>query len=286
MIAFLSYVLHGIAMGSSFALVASGLIIIYRVTRVVNLAQGTFAVFAAFTTATLLGAGLPHGAAEILAVLVAGILGLLAGLVAVGKRGTSPQASLIATLGVAIFCYALEILIWGDQPRSFPGLAGSFELSGLEFPKQYAVVVAATMLVFALLEVFFEWTYAGKALTACSSNPYAAALVGIGVVRMSLFGFMLGGALGGVAGVLLAPLSPMSYDSDLSLFVNGFASAILAGLKRPVFALVGGLVLGIAEALVAGYAKASYQSALALLLTLAILVVQGARRPALQASEE
>jgi len=285
-IAFLSYVLHGIAMGSSFALVASGLIIIYRVTRVVNLAQGTFAVFAAFTTATLLGAGLPHGAAEILAVLVAGILGLLAGVVAVGKRGTSPQASLIATLGVAIFCYALEILIWGDQPRSFPGLAGSFELSGLEFPKQYAVVVAATILVFALLEVFFEWTYMGKALTACASNPYAAALVGIGVVRMSLFGFMLGGALGGVAGVLLAPLSPMSYDSDLSLFVNGFASAILAGLKRPVFALVGGLVLGIAEALVAGYAKASYQSALALLLTLAILVVQGARRPALQASEE
>jgi branched-chain amino acid transport system permease protein len=285
-IAFLSYVLHGIAMGSNFALVASGLIIIYRVTRVVNLAQGTFAVLAAFTTATLLGAGLPHGAAEILAVLVAGILGLLTGVVAVGKRGTSSQASLIATLGVAIFCYALEILIWGDQPRSFPGLAGSFELSGLEFPKQYAVVVAATILVFALLEGFFEWTYTGKALTACASNPYAAALVGIGVLRMSLFGFMLGGALGGVAGVLLAPLSPMSYDSDLSLFVNGFASAILAGLKRPVFALVGGLVLGIAEALVAGYAKASYQSALALLLTLAILVVQGARRPALQASEE
>ena len=286
MSAFLSYVLHGIAMGSSFALVASGLIIIYRVTRVVNLAQGTFAVFAAFTTSTLLGAGLPHGAAELLAVLVAGILGLLAGLVAVGKRGTSPQASLIATLGVAIFCYALEILIWGDQPRSFPGLAGSFELSGLELPKQYVVVVAATILVFALLEGFFEWTYAGKALTACASNPYAATLVGIGVVRMSLFGFMLGGALGGVAGVLLAPLSPMSYDSDLSLFVNGFASAILAGLKRPVFALVGGLIIGMAEALVAGYAKASYQSALALLLTLAILVVQGARRPVLQATEE
>ena len=286
MSAFLSYVLHGIATGSSFALVASGLVIIYRVTRVVNLAQGTFAVFAAFMAATLLGAGLPHGAAEILAVLVAAILGLLAGVVAVGKRGTSPQASLIATLGFAIFCYALEILIWGDQPQSFPGLAGSFEYLELEFPKQYAVIVVVTLVVFALLEAFFEWTYVGKALTACASNPYAATLVGIGVVRMSLLGFMLGGALGGIAGVLIAPLSPMSYDSDLSLFVNGFASAILAGLKRPVFALAGGLVLGIVEALIAGYAKASYQSALALLLTLAILVVQAARRPALQGSEE
>jgi branched-chain amino acid transport system permease protein len=284
--AFLSYILHGIAVGCSFALVASGLIIIFRVTRVVNLAQGTFAVIGTFTTATLLGAGVPHGLAELLAVLVAALLGLLTGLVAVGKRGTSPQSALIATLAVAILFYAIDILVWGDQPRSFSGLAGSFEIAGLEFPRQYAVVIGATIAVFALLEGFFEWTYVGKALTACASNPYAATLVGIDVVRMSLFGFMLGGAVGGVSGVLLAPLSPMSYDSDVLLFVNGFASAILAGLKRPLFALGGGMVLGVAEALIAGYAKASYQSALALLLTLAILVVQGARDPALQVSEE
>jgi branched-chain amino acid transport system permease protein len=284
--AFWSYLLHGIAVGSSFALVASGLIIIFRVTRVVNLAQGTFAVVATFTTASLLGRGLPHGVAELLAVLVAGILGLLTGAVAVGKRGTRPQASLITTLAVGLLCYALDILVWGDQPRSFSGLSGSFTLSGLEFPKQYAVIIGATLLVFAALEGFLERTYLGKALTACASNPYAATLVGIGVVRMSLLAFMLGGVLGGVSGVLLAPLAPLSYDSDVLLFVNGFASAIFAGLKRPLYALGGGLVLGVAEALVAGYAKASYQSAFALLLTLAILVVQGARRPALQGTED
>ena len=88
MTAFLSYILHGIAVGCSFSLVASGLIIIFRVTRVVNLAQGTFAVVATFATATLLGMGLPHGVAELLAVLVAAVLGLLTGMVAVGKRGT------------------------------------------------------------------------------------------------------------------------------------------------------------------------------------------------------
>jgi branched-chain amino acid transport system permease protein len=95
---------------------------------------------------------------------------------------------------------------------------------------------------------------------------------------MGLLAFALGGALGGIAGVLLTPLTPLSYDSDLLLFVNGFAAAILAGLRRPLFALGGGVVLGIAQALVAGYAKASYQSALALLLTLAILVAQSTRR--------
>jgi branched-chain amino acid transport system permease protein len=284
--AFLSYLLHGLAVGCGFALLASGLIIIYRVTRVVNLAQGTFAVVAAFTAATLLDAGLSHVVAELLATLVAAVVGLLTGVVAVGKRGTSPQASLIATLGLAILGYAAEILIWGDQPRSFAGLAGSYEFFGLELPKQYALVVAVTIVVFAALEAFFERTYAGKALSACASNPYAARLVGIPVVRMAVFGFALGGALGGVAGVLVTPLSPVSYDSDVSLFVNGFASAILAGLKRPVLALAGGLALGVVQALVAGYSKASYQSSLALLLALALLVVRGTRRQAPDLVEE
>ena len=286
MSAFLSYVVHGLAVGCSFALLASGLIIIYRVTRVVNLAQGAFAVVAAFTTATLLEAGLPHGVAELLALLAAACVGLLVGVITIGKRGTSPLSSLIATLGLAICGYAVEILIWGDQPRSFAGLEGSFAFGEVELPKQYGLIVIATLVVFGLLEVFFERTYAGKAFSACASNPYAAKLVGISVVRTGLVGFALGGALGGVAGVLITPLSPLSYDSDVSLFVNGFAAAIVAGLERPLLALGGGLVLGVAEALVAGYAKASYQTALALLLTLAILVVQSLRRPGVHLAED
>lgn len=286
MSAFLSYLIHGVAVGCGFALVASGLIIIYRVTRVVNLAQGMFAVVSGFTAASLLGWGVPHGLAEIFAIMVAAMAGLLTGFVAIGKRGTHPEASLIATLGVGIFAYALEVLFWGDQPRSFDGLSGAFELSDLSLPKQYALIMGVTLAVFVALEIFFERTYLGKALTACASNPRAAALVGIGVTKMGFVGFVLGGALGGVAGVLITPLRPMSYDSDMLLFVNGFAAAILAGLKRPVLALGGGVVLGVAEAMVAGYAKASYQSSLALLLALAILVVQAARRPTLHAAEE
>ncbi len=286
MSAFFSYLLHGICVGCGFALIASGLIIIYRVTRVVNLAQGMFAVFAGFCASSLLGAGLPHGLAELLAIVAAALLGALTGYVAIGRRGISPQASLIATLGVGVFGYAVEVLTWGDQPRSFAGLSGVLELGAVDVPKQYVLITFVTLLVFAALELFFERTYVGKALSACASNPYAAALQGIGVLRMGLYGFALGGALGGAAGVLLTPLQPISYDSDVLLFVNGFASAILAGLTRPVLALAGGLLLGVAEAMVAGYAKASYQSSLALLLTLAILVAQAARREALHAVEE
>jgi len=281
---FVSYLIHGLAVGCGFALIASGLIIIHRVTRVVNLAQGMFAVVAGFAASSLLGLGLPHGPAELVAVLLAAGSGLLTGVVAIAKSGTTPQASLIATLGVGIFGYAVEILIWGDQPRSFSGLAGSFDVGELTLHKQYALIMLVTLAVFAALELFFERTYSGKALSACASNPHAASLVGISVTRMGLWAFAMGGGLGGIAGVLLTPLRPVSYDSDVLFFVNGFSAAILAGLKRPAFALAGGLTLGVAEAMVAGYAKASYQSSLALLLALAILIAQAARRPALHAA--
>ena len=285
MSAFFSYLLNGVSVGCGFALVASGLIIIFRVTRVVNLAQGLFAVVGGFTASSLLGGGMPHGFAELSAIAVAAAAGLLTGVVAIAKRGTRPEASLLVTLGVGIFGYAIEILIWGDQPRSFSGFEGVFRLGDLDLPKQYVLVIAVTLAVFGLLEFFFERTFLGKALSACASNRYAAGLIGIGVLRMGLLAFTLGGALGGVAGVLLTPLRPISYDSDVLLFVNGFAAAILAGLRRPLLALGGGLLLGVAEAMVAGYAKASYQSSFALLLTLAILVVQAARRPALHVAE-
>jgi branched-chain amino acid transport system permease protein len=139
-----------------------------------------------------------------------------------------------------------------------------------------------TAVVFTALALFFGHTYLGKALSACASNPYAARVVGIDVRRMGLLAFALGGGLGGVAGVLLTPLQPISFDSDVSLIVNGFAAAILGGLNRPVPALAGGLVLGVAEAMVAGYGKASYQVEVALGLMLAIMIWQGARRPAMQ----
>lgn len=286
MSAFLSYLVHGIAVGCGFALIASGLIIIYRVTRVVNLAQGMFAVVAGLAASSSLDSGLPHGLAELFAIVVAATAGALTGVVAVGKRGTHPEASLIATLGVGIFGYALEVLIWGDQPRSFAGLSGLVEVSGLELPKQYLLIMALTLVVFGALELFFERTYLGKALTACASNPGAARLVGIDVTRMGLVVFALGGALGGVAGVALTPLTPVSYDSDMPLFVNGFAAAILAGLKQPILALAGGIGLGVAQAMVAGYAKPSYQSSLALVLAIGILVVQATRRSNLQAAEQ
>jgi branched-chain amino acid transport system permease protein len=274
----LEYVITGLGTGSGFALVGSGLVAIYRVTRVVNFAQGAFAVVAAMFASTLLAARVPHGFAELLAVGLAAAVGLLVGAVAIGRPGTAPGASLIVTLGLGIFAYAVEVLVWGDQPRSFPGLPGAVELAGARVQAHYLLIIGATVPVFALMALFFARTDLGKALSACASNRYAARVVGINVTRMGLLSFAIGGALGGLAGVLVTPVQQVTFDADVTLAVNGFAAAILGGLVRPAVTLAGGLLLGVAQTLIAGYGGGAYQLEVALVLMLAVMVAQAARR--------
>lgn len=276
---FLQYAASGIATGCAIALVATGFVAIYRVTRVVNFAQGVFAVVAGMLAYSLLGFGVPHVLAELLAVVAAGIVGVLIGFAAIGKQGTSPLGSLIITLGLGIGSYAFLILIWGDQPISFDGLRGTIDVGGVGMQTQYVLVVFLTALAFLALGLFFDHTYLGRGLTACSSNPWAARLVGIDVRRMGLLAFALGGALGGLAGVLLTPLQPVAFNSDVAIAISGFAAAIFGGLLRPGLAFAGALVLGVAEALVAGYGQASLQSGVALVIMLAIMIWRATQRP-------
>jgi branched-chain amino acid transport system permease protein len=281
----LQYAVSGLATGCAFALVATGFVAIYRVTRVVNFAQGVFAVLAGMVAYSLLAGGVPHVLAEGLAILAAAVAGLGVGVVAIGRRGTTPLASLIITLGLGIGSYAVVILIWGDQPISFDGLRGNLDVGGVSLQIQYVLVILLTAVAFVALALFFDRTYVGRGLTACSSNPRAARLVGIDVTRMGLLAFALGGGLGGLAGVLLTPIQPVSFNSDVSIAISGFAAAIFGGLLRPGSALVGGLVLGVAEALVAGYGQASLQSGVALVIMLGIMVWQ-ARHRLLTAADE
>jgi branched-chain amino acid transport system permease protein len=275
---FLQYASSGVATGCAFALVATGFVAIYRVTRVVNFAQGVFAVLAGMLTSSLLGWGVPHVLAELLAVLVAAATGVVVGIIAIGRSGTSPLASLIITLGLGIGSYAVLILIWGDQPISFDGLKGNLDVGGVNMQVQYVLVVLVTAAAFIALGRFFDHTYLGRGLTACSSNPRAARLVGIDVKRMGVVAFGLGGGLGGLAGVLLTPLQPVAFNSDVGIAISGFAAAIFGGLLRPGAALTGALVLGVAEALVAGYSRAALQSGVALVIMLGIMVWQAGRR--------
>jgi branched-chain amino acid transport system permease protein len=271
---FLTYIVTGITLGASFALIGSGFVVVHRVTRIVNFAQGSFAIIAAMMAASLLRGRLPHGLAEAVAVLVCGVVGAVVGWVALGRRGTHPLISLIVTLGLSMLVSAAIILLWGQDPVSPPGLRGHVTLLGVDVERQRLLVLLVTLLAFAAVALFFSRTYLGKALTASASNPYAARPVGIDVRRMGLLAFALAGVLGGLAGVLVAPSNALSFSSDLALALSGFAAAVFGGLSSPGRTLVGGLVLGVAGQLTAGYLNGSYQTEVALLLMLLIMIAR------------
>ncbi len=279
MTAFVEYLLTGVARGLVFALLAMGFVLIYRVTRVVNFAQGAFAIFGGFITYSLLKAGVPHGVSEVLAIVAAALIGLIFGIIAIG--GDVPLlASLVITIGLSILSEAIAMLVWGTIPITYSGLAGhDFVIFGAFIQRQYLIVVIVSLVVFVALLYGFGRTYFGKALSACASNPYAARLSGINVKRMGLIAFTLGGALGGLGGVLVTPLSPITYSGDVSLAITGFAAAIVGGLTSPGLAVVGGLVFGIAEQFVAGYWSPSNETAVALALLIVLLLWQAKRVP-------
>lgn len=276
---FLQYLITGIADGCLLALLGSGFVAIQRVTGVINFAQGTFSVVGGLVAYSALAqAGLPHGVSELLGVVAAGVVGLVVGLIAIGKKGTPPIASLIITLALAVAAYAIEIQLWGDAPLSYNGIGGVFTIDGAQLQRQYVLIIAVTVVVFALLALFFNRTYTGEGLTACASNPYAASVVGISVRKMGFLAFAIGGLLGGIAGVLVMPIQPLAYSSDINLAIGGFAAAIFGGLSGFGLAFAGGVILGVAEQMVAGYYQSSYTTVVALVLMLALMVYQSFRR--------
>jgi branched-chain amino acid transport system permease protein len=272
--ALLTYLISGIAIGSSYALVGSGFVIAHRVTRVVNLAQGSVAVLGGLISYALLQGVLPHGLAELVAVAASAFIGLFIGVIATGKSGTEPLISLIITLGISIFCSAVIILLWGQNPVSPPGLPGRVLVLGVSVERQRVLIVVVTLITFAALSLFLSRTFVGKGLTACASNPRAARLVGIDVRRMGFVAFAVAGALGGLAGVLIAPTSAISFSSDLPLALSGFAAAIFGGLNSPLRTLAGGLVLGVTGEMVAGYLNGSFQTEMALAMMVVIMVLR------------
>ena len=272
--AFLIYLISGLTLGATFALIGSGFVVVYRVTHVVNFTQGSLAVIGGLTSYSLLNTGLPHGVSELLAVAISGTVGVLFGAIAIGKRGTPPMISLLITLSLSILTSGFVVLIWGQTPLSPAGLDGTVALLGATIETQRLLAVAVAAVTFMIMSLFFGYSYLGKGLTAAASNPRAAALVGISTRKMGLIAFGIAGLLGGIAGVVTAPFSPLSFTSDLPLALSGFAAAVFGGLSSPGLTLIGGLILGVAGQVVAGYFGGSFQTVVALVMLLIVMIVR------------
>jgi len=272
---FLQLAVVGISTGSAFALVGIGMVLIFRTTNIVNFAQGAFAVIGGLVMVGLVDD--MHGiVAGTLAVLLVALIGALIGVIAVGFRTrTTPLASLIITLGLALLASSLNLLAFGDRPHTYPTIfERAWNIGGVLVQPQFVIVVGVTVLAALLLTLGLQRTIAGQALVACADSRRAAELVGINVRAVAAIAFAVSAALSALGWVLLTPIDPVNYDSDVRIAINGFAAAAFGGLVSIRLALVGGLALGLAQQLIVGYAPGQarqYELAAALVILLVLI---------------
>lgn len=271
---FLQFIITGITVGSTYALVGLGFSIIYNASDVVNFSQGEFVMIGAMSAISLLAVGVPYFPALLGAVVITVCVGMMLEKLAIEPaKGASVVTMIIITIGASIFLRGAALLIWGKDFHALPPFTGSepIRVAGATVLPQSLWVMGVTAVLVLLVRYFFTRTEMGKAVLACSYNKTAAHLVGINVNLMLLMAFGISAFLGGTAGLLIAPITFMSYGAGIMLALKGFSAAIIGGMGNPMGAVAGGLLLGVLESLGTGLISSGYKDAIAFIIILMVL---------------
>ncbi len=272
------YLVTGLTLGSIYAMVGLGFTIIYNATSIINLAQGEFVMFGGlvmvFLTATL---KLPLAVGFIVTLIVVTGIGALYERLFINPSKKAPLMTLlIITVAVSIFFRGIAMFIWGKEPYSLPSFSSGkpIMIFGAAVLPQVFWVVGLSLLAVILMNLFFNRTITGKAMSACAGNRLAASLVGINVSKMILLSFALSATLGALAGAAITPITLMEYDRGPLLALKGFCAAVLGGLGFGTGAVVAGFIIGIIESFSVGYVSSGFKDAIALVILILVLFVK------------
>ncbi len=277
---FLQYVVSGLATGSIYALVALGLALIYRSTRILNFAHGDIATASTFFAFTLLGLNVHYGPAFILALVFGAVLAMafyFCVLVPAQRREATHLGQIILTLGLGLILQGLVARFGGAEPQFFP-----FPISDIDTYQFGGVVIShlslATFAVGLFGSLFFyllvQKTRLGLAMRATSENLPAAQTMGIPTRKILALSWGLAALLGVLAGLFLAPALLFDTFFMMEPFLKGFAAAILGGLNSLPGAIVGGLILGVPESIAGRYGNIAFKNTLAFLIIILVLLVR------------
>ncbi len=277
---FMQYVISGLATGSIYALVALGLALIYRSTRILNFAHGDMATAGTFVAFSLLGMNLAPIISFPLAILSGSALAMLfyfAILVPAQRRNATSLGQIILTLGLGLILQGLISYLWGTDTKTL-----TFPLSDTKLWRFQGVVISELglgtfvigLLGSGLLYLLVQKTRLGIAMRATSENLPAAQTLGIPTRMILSLSWGLAAGLSVLAGVFLAPALLLDPFFMLEPFLKGFAAAILGGLNSLPGAILGGLILGVAESLAGGYITIAFKNTLAFLIIIVILMVR------------
>lgn len=276
---FTNQVLAGIATGAIYACMALAVVMIYQAIDHLNFAQGEMAMFSTFIAYQLMQWGLSFWPAFILTLLISFIGGIVLERVLFKPLTNAPVLVHVAGF-IALFAILNSVagLTWDFTIKQFPSPFGSSGFLGSQLISTHqAGMVGVTLVLLALLYIFFRFTRVGLAMRAAASLPESARLVGINTSWMIALGWGMASAIGAIAGMLIAPVVFLEPNMMGGILLYGFAAAVLGGLTSPLGAVVGGFLVGIFENLVGTYIPGignELKLPIALALIIVVLVIK------------
>jgi len=253
---FWEQIFSGLIMGSFYALIALGFVLVYKATDVLNFAQGDLMMLGPFFAVTLAGSlHIPFFVGIIFAILLTGFVGFLMDRLVVRKMvGQGLFSIVLASLAISIIIKSLAAIGWGHELRGFPQIfsTASFKIHTVTVsPSQLWVIGIAIGLVL-IFYIFFQFTSLGIAFRAASENQLGAVYCGISVNNVFTQSWVMAAAVGAIGGVLIAPITLLQVGMGY-MALNAFPAAVLGGMKSIPGAIVGGVILGILESLAGAY---------------------------------
>ena len=302
---FLQQIVNGLVLGSIYALVALGYTMVYGILGLINFAHGDIVMVGALVALTvvhtLAGSGLPPLAVLSIAMLAAIVVCIAIGVtverVAYRPLRRAPRlAPLITAIGVSILIQYSAALVWGKQYISLPQIITprTIEIGGAQFSDLQAYIFLLAIAIMGALLWFIKSSRVGRAMRATEQNPDIAGLMGVDTNRIIAFTFLIGSAIGAVAGVMVALYYGLGhYFMGFMLGLKAFTAAVLGGIGNIAGAMLGGLLLGIIESLASGYIGdltggllgSNYRDVFAFLVLIGVLVLRPSGLMGQQVSE-
>ena len=292
MVDLVQYLVGGLTAGTLYGLVALGIVLLYRSSRVLNFAHGDLATLAAFVGFTVLlrrqpptpfpigpqtgwGAFLPAMAGALLAGALAGAAFYF--LIIRPVKEATLLGRIVVTLGLALAINGLVVLVWGADTKVFPFPLSDvrvYRLGGVVISQLSLGLTTAGLVLVALLYLLVQRTRVGLAMRAVAQDLTAAQALGIPSRRIFALTWGLAGMLAAAAGILAAPVTLLTPFMMLDPFLKGFAAAVLGGMDSLPGAVLGGWLLGLAESLFAGYISFKFKTTLAFLIIILTLMLR------------
>lgn len=273
---FLEQILNGLITGSMYALIGSGIALVYGTMRVLNLAHGEFYMLGGyFTFYLIVQIGLSPLLAIPLAVAIAFCLGALIQKLTIEYlivRENWAFTTIAATLGLSIVLQNAALLMFGEQFNTVPYyVQGVMAIGDIRLPWQRVLIFVVALATIAGMTWLLKYTRLGWSIRATSQDRDAAQVVGIPVRRVYMICFGLAAALGALAAAMLAPINAINPWAGIPILLKGFVVVILGGLGSFPGAIIGGLFLGVVEAVGVQLTSSEWRDVISFTLMIAVI---------------